>query len=66
MAGHLPEALALGTFVLLTLITALHGHCVLGEKGGYRQDPRYKWHPEMDGVRKGDNLLFFRQKNDQE
>lgn len=49
-------------FLVLALIvaaTALHGYCVLAEKSGYRRDPRFKWHPELKGLRLGDRLLVF-------
>lgn len=35
----------------------LQGFAVMREKHGYRKDPKYKDHPEMKGVRKGDRML---------
>lgn len=36
---------------------AMQGLAVMREKNGYRKDPKYKDHPEMKGVRKGDRML---------
>lgn len=46
---------ALAAFVAL----AMQGFFIIKEKHGYRKDPRFKDHPEMRGVRKGDRLLYF-------
>ena len=37
---------------------AYQGLCVMSERHGYRKDPKYKDHPEMKGVRKGDRMLI--------
>lgn len=37
---------------------AYQGVCVLKERGGYKKDPKYKDHPEIKGVRKGDRMLY--------
>lgn len=37
---------------------AVQGLCVMKEKLGYRKNPKYKDHPEMKGVRKGDKMLI--------
>lgn len=55
--------IAIGTLLALLILTALHGLCVLREQGGYRRDPRFKWHPELRGLRFGDRLLVFRPKD---
>lgn len=33
-------------------------YCVIEEKHGYRKDPKFKDHPELKGVRKGDKMLY--------
>lgn len=37
---------------------ALQGFSVMKERNDYRKDPKYKDHPEMKGVRKGDRMLI--------
>lgn len=37
---------------------AYQGICVLTEKHGYRKNPKFKDHPELKGVRKGDKMLY--------
>lgn len=52
------------SFLILLAILAtgiplgIQGVCVRLERWGYRKDPRYKDHPELKGVRKGDRLLY--------
>lgn len=38
---------------------ALQGFWVMREKNGYRKDPKFKDHPELKGVRKGDRMLYI-------
>jgi hypothetical protein len=45
---------------------ALQGFCIMSERHGYRKDPKYKDHPEMKGVRKGDRMLVVRFSDDRE
>jgi hypothetical protein len=49
--------------ILLALVVTgvplvYQGFCVMREKHGYRKNPKYKDHPEMKGVRKGDRMLI--------
>jgi hypothetical protein len=56
----------MGNDSFLILLTALsiviplgyQGFCVKTESKGYRKDPKFKDHPEMKGVRKGDKMLY--------
>ena len=48
------------TLLLVGIPFVFQGLCVLNENHGYRKDPRYKDHPEMKGVRKGDRMLVVR------
>lgn len=49
-------------FVLLGIAVSMliHGWMVMYEKHGYQENPKYKGHPEMKGVRKGDGLLVVK------
>lgn len=59
MARPLLEVILYLVVFAMVAITVAHGYCVMKEKGGYRKDPRYKWHPELKGLRFGDRLLVF-------
>lgn len=50
-------ALILVSLSIVGVPLAIQAHCVLKEKHGYRKDPKYKDHPELKGVRKGDRML---------
>lgn len=58
--------LILGSVLIVGVPLALQGFAVLQEKGGYRKDPKYKDHPEMKGVRKGDRMLVITFTNSEE
>lgn len=51
-------ALILSSFLVVGIPLLAQAHFVLKEKHGYRKDPKYKDHPELKGVRKGDKMLF--------
>lgn len=64
MAGHHLEIAVYITALLVVLLTGFHGLCVWFEWYGYRRDPRYKWHPELKGLKLGDRLLVYPRNND--
>lgn len=52
------DVVLIGFSAIAVLIPlAIQGFFVLTEKAGYRKDPKYKDHPELKGVRKGDKML---------
>lgn len=51
-------AIILITTLSAAIPFAYQGYCVLTEKSGYRKDPKYKDHPELKGVRRGDNMMY--------
>ena len=58
-------------FIILLLIAismVVQGWMVMYEQFGYRENPKFKSHPEMKGVRKGDRLMSvkFEESSDSE
>jgi hypothetical protein len=43
--------------VFIAISMMVQGWMIVHESGGYRENPKFKWHPEMKGVRKGDKLM---------
>lgn len=46
------------TVISVAIPLGYQGFCVKTERNGYRKDPKFKDHPEMKGVRKGDKMLY--------
>jgi hypothetical protein len=46
-----------GILVLIGVSMFIQGWMITHESHGYRENPKFKGHPEMKGVRKGDGLM---------
>jgi hypothetical protein len=60
MAQNYSELIFLIPWFILLLIAVsmvIQGWMITHESHGYRENPKFKGHPEMKGVRKGDGLM---------
>ena len=54
------EVLYFTPFIVLFAIAmsmVIQGWMIMNESHGYRENPKFKGHPEMKGVKKGDGLM---------